>query len=179
MTDKREIVLGVGAGAACFKAVAVASLFTQHGYSVRTVMTPDAHSFVTPLSFVAVTGNSTVDSSTSVDDDGMASHLKPAAAAAFVVAPATADLIARLAHGFAGDAVSLAALSAPELKFFCPAMNDRMWSNPAVQSNVARLEELGWRRIGPTFGRLAEGYEGEGRMTEPEEIFEKIAGELE
>ncbi|MFQ5505108.1 MAG: flavoprotein [Planctomycetota bacterium] len=162
--------LGVGAGAATFKAVALASLLAREGFEVRVVMSQDARAFVAPLSFVAVTGNAVVESSLSVDPDGTGSHLKSAAASAFVLVPATANLIARVAHGFGSDAVSLAALSAPEPRFFCPAMNDRMWQNPLVQENVVRLEKVGWKRIGPEFGRLAEGYEGQGRMSEPEAI---------
>ncbi len=113
-----------------------------------------------------------------MDPDGIATHLKPAMAAAFIVVPATADLIARLALGLAGDAVSLGALSAPELRFFCPSMNDRMWNNPLVQANVQRLEGAGWQRIGPDFGQLAEGYEGDGRMSEPERILEVVVAAL-
>ena len=79
----------------------------------------------------------------------------------------------------ADDAVTLAALCAPALKFFCPAMNDLMWANPMVRRNVGILEEHGWRRIGPEKGRLAEGYVGHGRMAEPEKILEQLRAALQ
>jgi len=173
---RRTVIVGVGAGAACFKAVAVASLLTQAELTVRVFLSPDAHAFVAPLSFVAVTGQPVVDSVRSVEPDGLASHLIQASA--FVLVPATAGLIARVAHGMASDAVSLAALGAPDLRFFCPAMNDRMWNNPLVQANVARLEDAGWKRIGPDVGRLAEGYEAPGRMAEPEVIVRELTTAL-
>lgn len=172
----QTIILGIGAGAACFKAVSVASLLTQAGFDVRVFMSRDATAFVGPLSFAAVTGNPVVDSVQSVEDDGVGSHLLQASA--FVLVPATAGLIARVAHAMANDAVSLAALSAPEQRFFCPAMNDRMWTNSLVQANVTRLEQAGWARIGPEVGRLAEGYEGAGRMSEPEAIVDVVATAL-
>ena len=174
----REIFLGVGGGAAVFKAVALASQLRQRDLEVRVLMTEAACAFVKPLSFAAVTGSQVTTDTRAVDPDGIATHLKPAMAAAFIVVPATADLIARLALGLAGDAVSLGALSAPELRFFCPSMNDRMWNNPLVQANVQRLEGAGWHRIGPDFGQLAEGYEGDGRMSEPERILEVVVAAL-
>ena len=170
----KTVFLGVGAGAATFKAVALASLLARAGLVVRVLMSEASTKFVAPLSFTAVTGQPVVADSTAVDPDGVATHLKTAGAAAFVVVPATADLIARLAYGHAPDAVTLGALSAPEPRFFCPAMNDRMWSNELVQENVKRLESAGWRRIGPVVGRLAEGYDALGRMSEPEEILEVV-----
>jgi phosphopantothenoylcysteine decarboxylase/phosphopantothenate--cysteine ligase len=170
----KTVVLGVGAGAASFKAVALASLLTRAGISVRVLMSEASQAYVLPLSFRAVGCREVVTTVTAVDADGVASHLKVAAAAALVVAPATADLIAKLVVGLAGDAVTLGALASPGLRFFCPAMNDHMWNNPIVQDNVRRLEQHGWRRIGPVFGRLAEGYAGDGRMSEPEEILEAV-----
>lgn len=178
-TRRKLVFLGVGAGAAAFKAVALASLLARHGVRVRTLMSRDACSFIGPLSFRAVTGEEVVVEPTAVDSDGKPAHLAPAGADAFVLAPATADMIGRIAHGLAFDAVSLGALSAPDLRFFCPAMNDSMWENPFVQENVKRLETAGWQRIGPVVGRLAEGYEGAGRMTEPEEILAVVSRALE
>lgn len=180
MSSEREtIFLGVGAGAATFKAVALASLLAQSDLRVRVLLTPASQEFVRPLQFAAVTGEPVAADTMALDEDGAAAHLAPADAAAFVVAPATADLIARLAHGLGGDAVSLGALSAPELRFFCPAMNDKMWNNGFVAENVQRLERAGWRRIGPEVGRLAEGYEAAGRMTEPEDIRAAVLAALE
>lgn len=176
--EQPEVVLGVGGGAASFKAVALASLLRQAGFSVRTLLGRGGRAFLEPLSFTAVTGRAPIESTSAVDADGVASHLKPADAIAFVVAPATGDMIAKIAHGHGDCAVSLGALSACEHRFFCPAMNDRMWRNPFVQENVARLEERGWQRIGPETGPLAEGYEAVGRMTEPADILMSILDAL-
>ena len=170
----REIVLAVGGGAASFKAVALASLLAQEGFSVRTLLSPGGRSFIEPLSFTAVTGREPIETTRMVDADGVASHLRPAAAAAMIIAPATADLLAKLAHGHADCVVSLGALCAPERRFFCPAMNDRMWHNSFVQENVLRLEDAGWERIGPVQGQLAEGYQAMGRMSEAVDIVEFV-----
>jgi phosphopantothenoylcysteine decarboxylase/phosphopantothenate--cysteine ligase len=91
-----------------------------------------------------------------------------------VVAPATADLMARLSNGLADDAITLTALCFSGLRLFCPAMNDRMWNQPVVQQNANKLVELGWRQLGPVHGRLAEGYEEVGRMVEPEQVVAEI-----
>ena len=179
MTSEPELVLAVGGGAATFKAVAFASLARQAGLSIRTLLGGGAQAFVTPLSFTAVTGREPIVSTLAVDPDGVAAHLRPALAAAFVVMPATGDLLAKLAHGHGDCAVSLGALSAPERRYFCPAMNDRMWKNAFVQENVARLERAGWQRIGPESGPLAEGYDAIGRMTEPAAILQRIVADLE
>lgn len=178
MDSKPEFVLGVGGGAASFKAVALASLATQAGFRVRTLLGRGGQAFLQPLSFTAVTGRAPIETTSSVDPDGVASHLAPAHAAAFVVAPATGDMIAKLAHGHGDCPVSLGALSAGEHRFFCPAMNDRMWHNPFVAENVARLERAGWRRIGPESGPLAEGYEAIGRMSEPADILVAVLDTL-
>ncbi len=173
------IHLGVGAGAATFKAVAFASLARRAGLDVHVTMTQAACAFVAPLSFTAVTNGPVVTDTTAVDAHGVGAHLAPAHTAALVLLPATADLIAHVAHGFGSDAVSLAAISAPKLRFFCPAMNDRMWDNPIVQDNVARLHTFGWRQIGPEVGRLAEGYEAAGRLTEPDEVLRIVMAALD
>lgn len=166
--------MGVGAGAATFKAVALASLLARRDLRVRVLMTQASLAFATPLAFTAVTGEDVVTTATHVDADGVATHLRVAESDALVIVPATADLIAKVAHGFGDDAVTLGALCAPDVRLFCPAMNDRMWHNAVVAENVARLEASGWQRIGPVHGRLAEGYDADGRMAEPEAIVEAV-----
>ncbi|MCB9918818.1 MAG: hypothetical protein H6832_10495 [Planctomycetes bacterium] len=179
MAELPELVLGVGGGAATFKAVAFASLARQAGFAVHTLLGTGGRAFVRPLSFTAVTGHAPITTTLAVDPDGTAAHLRPARGAAFVILPATGDLIAKLAHGHGDCPVSLGALSAPERRYFCPAMNDRMWKNPFVRENVARLEQAGWQRIGPETGPLAEGYEAIGRMTEPQDVLRRIVQDLE
>ena len=168
-----EIALGIGAGAASFKAVALGSMLRKAGYDVRCYLTPDAQHFVTPLSLRTVTHGPVICDVRSIEGDGP-SHLLSAKSDVFVVVPATADLIAKLANGFGSDPVCLAALSVQGPRLFAPAMNEQMWQNPFVQENSARLEAHGWKRIGPEHGSLAEGYSGHGRMSEPESILAEI-----
>ena len=172
--SRGQIQLCVGAGAATFKAVALASKLRQEGFVVRVAMSRAAQEFVRPLAFQAVCGGQVVTSSTSMDPDGYASHLRAGESDALVLLPATADLLGKVAHGLADDAASLAALCAPVVRLFCPAMNDLMWRNPLVQENVTRLEKAGWERLGPVAGMLGEGYEAIGRMVEPEEILARL-----
>ncbi len=174
----KKIVLGVGGGIACFKSVMLASQLTQKGFEVFPFLTPAAQKFVQALSFEGVTQNHAALDHLRVDARGVSTSLFAAEADAMVIAPATADLIGKIALGLAGDVVTLAALVAPKLRFFCPAMNDRMWENPIVQKNVILLEEYGWKRIGPEEGHLAEGYSAPGRMAEPETILSCILERL-
>lgn len=181
MTRVPVAVVGVSGGIAAYKAVDVVSRLKKAGYSVHVLMTEAATRFVTPLTFEAVSGNRVSDS---VFPQGSADHpehvyphLYPATGAdLFLVAPATADVIARLAHGLGSDALTTSALSIPSTcrRFFAPAMNVEMWHQPVVQENVARLIKLGWTCIGPAAGELACGMVGEGRMTEPQDIVQSI-----
>lgn len=171
------VLLGIGGGVAAYKAVAVASSLHQAGFAVSVAMTPAAQKFVTPLTFLAVT-NRAVLTSIFPDNDAdnraeIYPHLYPATTATIcILLPATADLIAKIAHGMGDDIVSASVLSLPTScrRYFCPAMNVEMWNQPVVQGNVARLGALGWQRIGPDSGYLACGAVGAGRMAEPEAI---------
>lgn len=171
----REILLGVAGGIAAFKAAALASKLVQAGFGVRVAMTPRATEYVGALTFEGLTGRKAILSSTQVDADGQPPHIAAARAAAlYVIAPATADLLARLAAGACDDAVSLLAITVRCPLLLCPAMNDAMWLNAAVQHNVGVLRQRGAQFLGPTEGRLAEGYEAIGRMLEPEAIVEHV-----
>jgi phosphopantothenoylcysteine decarboxylase/phosphopantothenate--cysteine ligase len=172
-------------GIAAYKSVDVVSRLRKAGLDVRVAMTEAAQQFVTPLTFAAVSGHPVVArmfvDASAASGDALYPHLYPSTRAdLFVVTPATADMIAKLVHGIADDVVSTAALSLPATcrRFFCPAMNVEMWHQPVVQENVAALEARGWRRIGPDAGILACGMEGDGRMSEPAEIVDRILGTL-
>ena len=168
------VLLGVGAGIAAFKAAALASQLVQKGCAVHVLMTPDAAKFVAPLTFAGLTGHAVVHESTAMAG-GHAAHIALAeAASCFVVAPATADLIARLAAGQADDAVTLTALCCTAPRIFCPAMNDRMWNHAFTRRNAATLVAAGWQQLGPDTGHLAEGYAAVGRMVEPEAILRAV-----
>lgn len=183
MTDpkRQTILLGICGGIAATKATDVASRLKKSGHDVHVVMSPAAQKFVTPLTFAALTGNPVLETLFPAGPTGTGDknfpHLYPATRAdLFVLLPATADMIAKIAHGLGDDIVSTSALSLPPTcrKFFCPAMNVEMWRQPVVQENVRALEARGWTRIGPDSGELACGMTGEGRMTEPAEIIARL-----
>lgn len=167
----RTIVLGVGGGIAAYKACELARLFVKGGGAVRVAMTEAATRFVGPLTFQALTGASPLTDVLDAAQDRTYGHLELGRAAdLLVVAPATADLIARLRVGMANDAVTTVALACDCPVLVAPAMNTRMWANPAVRDNVAVLEKRGWHVVGPSSGQLADGDVGPGRLADPEEI---------
>jgi len=167
----RTIVLGVGGGIAAYKACELARLFVKGGGAVRVAMTGAATRFVGPLTFQALTGAPPLTDVLDATQDRTYGHLELGRAAdLLVVAPATADLIARLRVGMADDAVTTVALACECPVLLAPAMNTRMWSNPVVRENVALLEKRGWRVVGPSAGALADGDVGPGRLADPEEI---------
>ncbi len=169
-----RVLLGIGGGIAAYKLAFLASRLVQRGVEVRVAMTAQATEFVGPLTFEGLTGRKVILSSTQIDPDGEPPHIAAARwAEVYVIAPATADLLSRLAGGAAADPVSLLALTCRCPLLVCPAMNDSMWNAPAVQHNVARLRERGTTFLGPVTGHLAEGYDAIGRMVEPEAILER------
>ena len=153
----------------------VSPVNASHGCSVRVAMTARAPEFVGALTFAGLSGRPVILRSTQIDADGSAPHIEAARKARlYVVAPATAGLIARLAAGAADDAVALLALSCRCPILLCPAMNDAMWLHPAVQRNVEVLTQRGIEVLGPVTGHLAEGYDAIGRMVEPEVILAAV-----
>jgi len=167
----RMVVLGVGGGIAAYKACDVARLVVKGRGRVRVAMTPAATRFVTPLTFQALTGAPVLVDLFSEAADQQYGHLALAREAdLFLVAPATADLLARLRAGMGDDAVTTTALAVTCPVLVAPAMNTRMWKNPAVQENLAALRARGWHVVGPGTGALADGDVGEGRLAEPDEI---------
>ena len=166
-----NVLLGVGGGIAAYKLAYVASRLVQQGVAVRVAMTRHATEFVGPLTFAGLTHRGVILSPTQVDADGTPPHIEAARSAhVYVIAPATADLLAKLANGAADDAVTLLALSCRCPLLICPAMNDAMWNAVVVQENVARLTARGAEFLGPVAGHLAEGYDAIGRMVEPDAI---------
>ena len=167
----RTIVLGVGGGIAAYKACELARLFVKGGATVRVAMTPAAARFVGPLTFQALSGAPVLTDVLDATQERTYGHLELGRAAdLLVVAPATADLLARLRAGMADDAVTTTALACDCPVLLAPAMNVRMWASPAVRENVAALEKRGWQTVGPASGALADGDVGPGRLSEPEEI---------
>jgi phosphopantothenoylcysteine synthetase/decarboxylase len=172
-----RVLVGVGAGIAAFKAAAFVSQLVQRGASVRVAMSRDAEAFVGRRTFEGLTGRPVVASSTQIDADGSPPHIGATKDVdVFVVAPATADLIARLAAGLCDDPVALAACACRARRIVCPAMNDAMWADPAVQRNIETLRSFGYEILGPAEGWLAEGYAAIGRMVEADAILEAVLG---
>ncbi|HEU4384647.1 MAG TPA: bifunctional phosphopantothenoylcysteine decarboxylase/phosphopantothenate--cysteine ligase CoaBC [Anaeromyxobacteraceae bacterium] len=172
----RTVVLAVGGGIAAYKACEVVRLVVRHGGRVRVAMTPAATKFVTPLTFQALSGAPVLTDLFDPEAERTYGHLGLARSAdLFLVAPATADLLARLRVGLGDDAVTTTALAVTCPVLLAPAMNTRMWASPAVQENLAALKSRGWQVVGPGRGELADGDVGEGRLAEPEEIADAAA----
>ncbi|HEY8164031.1 MAG TPA: bifunctional phosphopantothenoylcysteine decarboxylase/phosphopantothenate--cysteine ligase CoaBC [Gemmatimonadaceae bacterium] len=177
--DGRRILLGVTGGIASYKSVMLARLLTQAGADVDVVMTRAALEFVGAVTFEAVTGRR---SHSEIFGAGNAlDHIRlPAEANLVVVAPATADFIARVAHGHADDLLTACLLANTSPVLIVPAMNDRMWANLQTRNNVSHLKELGYHVLDPDTGPLAAGEgSGPGRMPEPEAILGQVARLLE
>jgi len=175
----RRVVLGVTGGIAAYKAVTLARELTLAGAAVDVVLSPGALEFVRPLTFEALTGRPAFSSLYPAGDPLL--HIRLARDAdAVVVAPATANLLARAAAGMADDLLTATLLATEAPVVLCPAMNDRMYAHPATRSNLQRLAEFGYLVAGPAVGPLAWGEgEGPGRMLEPEEILAHAGRALE
>lgn len=165
----KHVALGVTGSISAFKAADLASKLRQAGATVEVVMTPAAAQFVTPLTFQSLTGRPVV-----VDMFGAAeaeAHVEVARRAdAFVIAPATADCLANLAHGMTPDMVTLTALATTAPVLVAPAMDNQMWEHPATQENVVTLRSRGVEFVGPDAGRLASGRSGLGRLAEVPQV---------
>jgi phosphopantothenoylcysteine decarboxylase len=175
MSVSKKIVLGVTGSIAAHKAADLASLLTKARYDVRVVMTADAQHFITPLPFKTLTRNPVVTNLYDEEDGWQPTHIRLADEAdLLLIAPATANMIAKLANGFADDALTCIALALnPKAKFLiAPAMNGKMWMHAATQVNVATLKKRGAEFIGPDEGMLSCGYEGIGRLWPVEKITE-------
>lgn len=177
--DGRRVVLGVTGGIAAYKSISLARELTLAGAQVDVVLSAGALEFVRPLSFEALTGRPAHTSLYPQGDPLL--HIRLARDAhAVVVAPATANFLARAAAGMADDLLAATLLATEAPVVLCPAMNDRMYAHPATQANLARLAEFGYALAGPAVGPLAWGEgEGPGRMLEPEEILAHAGRALE
>ena len=173
MLKGKKIVLGVTGGIAVYKAVDLVSRLRKQGCEVRVVMTEHAQQFVTPLTFKEISGNQVAVSMWSSNQEFNVEHIALANwADAFVVAPATANIIAKMAYGLADDLLSTTLLAAQAPIVVCPAMNTGMYENVATQENIAKLQGRGITVMPPAAGKLARGTSGAGRLPEPQEIVE-------
>ena len=166
----RRVALGITGSIAAFKAPAIVRGLVKKGVEVRCVLTPNGAHFVTPLTLAALSKNPVAQSMHDPSLWEMA-HLSLSGWADLVlVAPATADIIARLAHGRAEGLLDALVLSAKVPVAVCPAMDAEMWEHPATQANVKTIAGYGYKVWGPAKGELASGKVGYGRMLEPDEI---------
>ena len=166
-----KVVLGVTGSIAAYKACELVRLLVKRGDDVHVVMTEHARAFVTPLTFRTLSRNPVACDLFEDPRDWTPGHVSLAAAADLVVvAPATANVLAKMAHGIADDLLSSTLLATKAPVVVAPAMNDGMWATPATQANVAALAARGVRIVSPGTGELACGTSGTGRMAEPRDI---------
>jgi phosphopantothenoylcysteine decarboxylase/phosphopantothenate--cysteine ligase len=178
LLNEKRIVLGVTGGIAAYKICTLASRLTQAGAEVDVVMTEAATRFVAPLTFEALTGRPVYTTMWHTSSEGLPTHIAHVglghAADLLVVAPATANTMAKLAAGLADDLLSTLGLAARCPLLLAPSMDVGMWSHPATQANVDTLKARGVTFAGPARGRMASGLEGKGRLVEPDEILGAI-----
>ena len=175
MLKGKTVLLGVSGGIACYKAVSLASALVKQHCAVHVIMTANAAEFVTPLTFETITGNRAITDTFDRNHTWNVEHVALAEQADLVlIAPATANILAKLAHGIADDMLSTTVLACDCPKIAAPAMNTRMYDNPVTQDNLATLRRYGWEIIEPASGRLACGAVGRGKLPEPEALMEAV-----
>ena len=168
----RKVVIGVTGSIAAYKACELVRLFVKEGADVHVVMTDHAKEFVTPLTFRTLSRNPVQNQMFADPLDWKPGHIGLAESAdLLVIAPATANILAKMANGIADDLLSSVALATKAPVLVAPAMNTGMWENPATQDNLRLLQTRGIRFVSPGTGDLACGTQGAGRMAEPAEIF--------
>lgn len=173
MLKGKKIVLGVTGGIAVYKAVDLVSRLCKQGCEVRVVMTEHAQQFVTPLTFKEISGNAVATSMWNSNQEFNVEHIALANwADAFLVAPATANILAKMTYGIADDLLSTTLLAAQAPIVVCPAMNTGMYLNAATQENIVKLQSRGITVMPPASGHLACGTSGPGRLPEPQQIVE-------
>jgi phosphopantothenoylcysteine decarboxylase/phosphopantothenate--cysteine ligase len=169
------LVLGVTGGIACYKAVELVRLLVKDGFVVQVIMTRGAMEFVTPLTFQTLSGRPVASETFNLTQESEIGHIRLADTAdLFVIAPATANVIGKIAAGIADDLLTTVLMATKAPILVAPAMNIHMYENPIVQENVRKLRRLGYYFMEPAEGYLACGYEGKGRLPEPEKILEEV-----
>ena len=175
MLKGKTVVLGVTGGIAAYKSAALTSLLVKAGAQVQVIMTEHARQFIAPLTFESLTGRRCLTDTFDRNHEYSTEHVDLAKEADVVmIAPATANIIAKIAHGMADDMLTTTMLACDCPKIVAPAMNTRMYENPVTQDNIRKLEEYGMTIAHPTSGHLACGDIGKGKMLEPEELFQYI-----
>lgn len=175
----KTVLIGVSAGIAAYKTCYLVSRLKQAGAEVHVLMTPNAKNFVNPITFETISGNKCISDTFDRDFEFDVKHVSLAKKAdVFMVAPATADVIAKFAHGICDDMLTTTFLAAGCPKYVAPAMNTGMYENPVTQDNIKLLKSYGINVIEPATGHLACGDTGAGKMPEPEQLFDVLAEEF-
>lgn len=175
LLENKHVVLGICGGIAAFKAAHIASLLRQRGAEVKCIMTEHATKLITPLTMREISGNPVAVSMFDDTPEFNVEHIALACwADIFVIAPATANIIGKVASGIADDILSTTIMATKAPVLFAPAMNSNMYLNPVVQDNMAKLKRFGYEIMEPASGHLACGIIGIGRLPEPEEIVDRI-----
>jgi len=173
--DGKTVVLGVSGGIAAYKAAELVRELTRAGARVRVMMTPAAQQFITPLTLQTLSGHPVATDTFDLTQESQIGHIQLADGAdAVLIAPATANIIGKIAHGLGNDVVTTVLLATRAPVLLAPAMNVHMWENPLVQANIERLRAHGFRVIDPGEGSLACGWEGKGRLPDAEVLVAEI-----
>ncbi len=176
MLDNKRILLIISGGIAAYKGLELIRLLKKDGASVRCILTKGGSEFITPLSVAGLSGEEVYTDLFSLKDETEMGHIRLSREADLVVvAPASANMIAKIAHGLANDLAAATLLATDKPVMVAPAMNQMMWSNAATQDNINTLKKRGIQIVGPASGEMACGETGEGRLIEPEEILSAIS----
>ncbi|MBQ9721135.1 MAG: bifunctional phosphopantothenoylcysteine decarboxylase/phosphopantothenate--cysteine ligase CoaBC [Oscillospiraceae bacterium] len=179
MLRGKTVLLGVTGGIACYKAAALASALVKQHANVQVIMTRNATQFISPITFEQLTGNKALTDTFDRNFQFHVAHIAIADQADFVlIAPATANVLAKLAHGIADDMLTTTVLACNCPKAAAPAMNTKMYENPVTQDNMETLRRYGWEIVEPASGRLACGAVGPGKLPEPEQLLEVCLHQL-
>jgi len=171
----REVIVAVCGGIAAYKVADIVSKLVQRGAGVTVAMTAEAQNFITPLTFEALSGRPVRTGTFTLVESSDPQHISLTERADFMlVAPATNNIIAKVAHGLTDDLVSLMICAAACPVVFAPAMNNRMWAHPIAQENIQKLTSIGYKFIGPEDGWLACRNTGPGRLADPTRIVEEV-----
>jgi len=172
---EKTVIIGVTGGIACYKAVELVRLLVKDSLAVQVIMTRAAMEFVTPLTFQTLSGKPVATESFNLTQESEIGHINLADSAdLFVIAPATANVIGKIAAGIADDLLTTVLMATQAPVLIAPAMNIHMYENPILQENIRKLRRIGYHFMEPAEGYLACGYEGKGRLPEPEKILEEI-----
>lgn len=175
----KRLIVGVCGGIAAYKACEVVSQLAQRDAQVHVVMTDAATKFVTPLTFESLSANKVATSSWTLSDSADPQHIKLTEKSdLMLIVPATANLLAKVAHGLTDDLLSLMINASACPVVFAPSMNNRMWDHPATAENVDKLKKWGYQFIGPEAGWLACRNVGMGRLSEPKQIIDEVVAML-